>query len=178
MNGMLGPGLFLAQFLRDAPPYNDIKTLAPWAARLGYKGLQIPTWDRRVFHLEEAAASQAYCDDFRAGLAGCGLRVTELCAALQGQVLAIHPAYERMFEAFYPRGLSGAAMASGRPRGSARPSRRRPAWAPRPSPCSRAGLPGTWPTPGRSGRRGSSTKHSRSSPGAGGRSWTRPARRG
>jgi sugar phosphate isomerase/epimerase len=110
MNGILGPGIFLAQFLRDEPPYNEIKTLAPWAAHLGYKGLQIPTWDRRVFDLDVAAASQAYCDDFRAQLAGYGLCVTELCAALQGQVLALHPAYERMFAAFYPSGLKGTAI--------------------------------------------------------------------
>jgi sugar phosphate isomerase/epimerase len=110
MNGILGPGLFLAQFLRDQPPYDDLKRLVPWAARLGYKGLQIPTWDRRVFGLEEAAASQAYCDDFRSLLADHGLCVTELSAALQGQVLALHPAYEPLFEAFYPRGLRGAAI--------------------------------------------------------------------
>lgn len=110
MNGILGPGIFLAQFLRDEPPYNDIRTLAPWAARLGYRGLQIPTWDRRVFELEVAATSQAYCDDFRSKLANYGLCVTELCAALQGQVLALHPAYERMFDAFYPSGLNGAAI--------------------------------------------------------------------
>ncbi len=107
MNGILGPGILLAQFLRDEPPYNDIKTLAPWAALLGYKGLQIPTWDKRVFDLEQAAASQAYCDDYREQLGESGLCVTELCGALQGQVLALHPAYERMFDAFYPSGLSG-----------------------------------------------------------------------
>ncbi len=110
MNGMLGPGLFLAQFLREEPPYNDMATLAPWAARLGYRGLQIPAWDPRVFNLAQAARSQAYCDDLRSRLAEHGLSVTELCAALQGQVLALHPAYERMFDAFYPQGLSGRAI--------------------------------------------------------------------
>ena len=110
MNGIRGPGILLAQFLRDEPPYNDIKTLAPWAASLGYKGLQIPTWDKRVFDLEQAAASQAYCDDYREQLGESGLCVTELCGALQGQVLALHPAYERMFDAFYPSGLSGTAV--------------------------------------------------------------------
>jgi sugar phosphate isomerase/epimerase len=110
MNGILGPGILLAQFLRDEPPYNDIKTLAPWAAQLGYKGLQIPTWDLRVFDLAKAAVSQAYCDDYRSMLADCGLCVTELCGALQGQVLALHPAYERMYDAFYPSGLSGKAI--------------------------------------------------------------------
>jgi sugar phosphate isomerase/epimerase len=109
MNSIQGPGIFLAQFLRDTPPFNDIKTLAPWAARLGYRGLQIPTWDKRVFDLDQAASSQAYCDDYKAMLVPHGLVVTELCSALQGQVLAVHPAYEALFEAFYPPGLSGSA---------------------------------------------------------------------
>jgi sugar phosphate isomerase/epimerase len=107
MNAIQGPGIFLAQFLRDVPPYNDIRTIAPWAASLGYRGLQIPTWDRRAFDLDQAAASQAYRDDYRLLLAGHGLVVTELCSALQGQVLAMHPAYERLFESFHPPGLSG-----------------------------------------------------------------------
>ena len=179
MNGILGPGIFLAQFLRDEPPYNDIKTLAPWAARLGYKGLQIPTWDRRVFDLEQAAASQAYCDDFRSLLADCGLCVTELCAALQGQVLALHPAYERMFDAFYPSGLSGTARSpSGRPRGCARSSPRGPARLRRRSPSFPADSPGRWPIPGRSARRESSKRLSRNWPGAGGRCWMRRRTRG
>ena len=107
MSTIQGPGIFLAQFLRDAPPFNDIRTLAPWAAKLGYRAVQIPTWDRRVFDLESAAASQDWCDDYRGMLAAHGLVVSELCSALQGQVLAVHPAYERLFEAFHPPGLSG-----------------------------------------------------------------------
>jgi sugar phosphate isomerase/epimerase len=112
MNAIRGPGIFLAQFLRDEPPHDDIGTLAPWAAGLGYKGLQIPTWDRRVFDLGVAAGSQAYCDDYQVRLADHGLCVTELCAALHGQVLAMHPAYDRMFDAFYPKGLRGAEIAA------------------------------------------------------------------
>src|SRR3954451_17563125 len=110
MNSIQGPGIFLAQFMRDHPPYNDIRTLAPWAASLGYKGLQLPAGDPRVLDIDKAAVSQAYCDDYRAMLAGHGLVVTELNAALQGQVLAIHPAYEPMFDWCHPPGLRGAAL--------------------------------------------------------------------
>ncbi|QEH37203.1 Inosose dehydratase [Aquisphaera giovannonii] len=110
MNGILGPGILLAQFIRDEPPHHDLKSLARWASGYGYKGLQIPSWDKHVFDLATAASSQAYCDDYRAGLADQGLCVTELNAALQGQVLAIHPAYEPMFDAFYPAGLKGASL--------------------------------------------------------------------
>jgi sugar phosphate isomerase/epimerase len=110
MNAIQGPAIFLAQFMRDHPPYNDIRTLAPWAASLGYKGLQLPAGDPRVLDIDKAATSQAYCDDYRAMLAGHGLVVTELNAALQGQVLAIHPAYEPMFDWCHPPGLRGASL--------------------------------------------------------------------
>ena len=103
---MNGPGIFLAQFLRDEAPFNELDTLASWAAEKGYAGLQIPSWDARAIDLKLAAESQDYCDDYRAKLAAKGLQVTEVTAHLQGQVLAIHPAYERLFQPFYPSGLN------------------------------------------------------------------------
>ncbi|HUY32540.1 MAG TPA: sugar phosphate isomerase/epimerase [Pirellulales bacterium] len=104
-----GPAIFLAQFLRDDPPYDNLPNLGRWVAGLGYKGVQIPAWDSRVIDLEKAAASRAYCDDYRGSLAAMGLEVTELAGYLQGQVLAVHPAYEVMFQGFHPPGLSGQA---------------------------------------------------------------------
>jgi sugar phosphate isomerase/epimerase len=112
MNSIQGPGLFLAQFVRDEPPFNTIEAMAEWAAGLGYRGVQIPTWDRRVFDLDTAAGSDAYCDDYRSKLAERGLAITELNGAIQGQLLAIHPAYKRLFEAFHPAGLAGEARAA------------------------------------------------------------------
>lgn len=108
MSKMQGPGIFLAQFLRDHEPYDNLKNIGSWVASLGYKGVQIPTWDKRVIDLDKAAESKAYCDDVQASLDKVGLQVTELAAHLQGQVLAIHPAYETAFGAFYPSGLNDA----------------------------------------------------------------------
>jgi hypothetical protein len=34
---------FLAQFLGDKPPFNDLKAICQWAKDLGYLGVQIPT---------------------------------------------------------------------------------------------------------------------------------------
>ena len=104
MKTMKGPGIFLAQFLRDTPPYNTLDGIAAWVAGLGYKGVQIPTWDSRVFDLDKAAESRAWCDDYRAKLAKHGLEVIEAAGYLQGQCLAFHPAYEVGFEGFYPKG--------------------------------------------------------------------------
>jgi sugar phosphate isomerase/epimerase len=108
MNTIKGPGIFLAQFLRDNEPYNNLKNIGTWVAGLGYKGVQIPTWDNRIIDLDKAAESKSYCEDLQASLDKLGLEVTELAAHLQGQVLAIHPAYETAFGAFYPSGLDDA----------------------------------------------------------------------
>jgi sugar phosphate isomerase/epimerase len=106
---MKGPSIFLAQFLRDTPPFDTLEGLAGWAAAKGYRGLQIPTWDRRVIDLDLAAQSRGYCDDYLGRLRTHGLEVTELAAPIQGQVLAIHPAYADAFQPFYPTGLSAEA---------------------------------------------------------------------
>jgi sugar phosphate isomerase/epimerase len=105
MKKMKGPGIFLAQFLRDEKPYNNLENIGKWVAGLGYKGVQIPTWDQRVIDLDKAADSKTYCDELKGKLKEIGLEVTELSAHLQGQVLAIHPAYEIAFQPFYPEGL-------------------------------------------------------------------------
>ncbi len=107
MASMKGPGVLLAQFLRDEPPYDTLENIGGWVAGLGYRGVQIPAWDPRVIDLDQAAESVAYCDDYKGRLADLGLEITELATHLQGQVLAMHPVYEVGFEAFYPHGLSG-----------------------------------------------------------------------
>jgi sugar phosphate isomerase/epimerase len=104
-----GPGVFLAQFLRDQEPFNSLAGIGRWFAGMGYKGVQIPGWDRRVIDLDQAAGSRGYCDDYRGHLAELGLEITELAGYLAGQVLAVHPAYEIGFAAFHPPGLQGAA---------------------------------------------------------------------
>ena len=102
-----GPGIFLAQFAGDEPPFNSLETIAAWAASLGYKGIQIPTPDSRLFDLAEAAQSKTYCDDLVGMLAGHGLSVTELSTHLQGQLVAVHPAYDQYFDGFAPPELRG-----------------------------------------------------------------------
>lgn len=101
-----GPAIFLAQFLREEEPYNNLENIAKWVASLGYKGVQIPTWDARAIDLEKAATSQDYCDDIIGKLDEMGLQPTELAAHLQGQVLAMNSVYKDAFSAFYPAGLN------------------------------------------------------------------------
>lgn len=104
---MKGPAIFLAQFADDTPPYNSLKSIARWAASLGYKGVQIPTWDARLFDLERAAGSKDYCDEIAGVCAEAGVAVTELSTHLQGQLVAVHPAYGALFDAFAPERLRG-----------------------------------------------------------------------
>lgn len=102
-----GPGIFLAQFASDSAPFNSWSSICDWAAGKGYKGVQVPSSDARLFDLEAAASSQAYCDEFR-GVAGeRGLEITELSTHLQGQLVAVHPAYDELFDGFAPERLRG-----------------------------------------------------------------------
>ena len=106
MKTIQGPAIFLAQFLGDEAPFDSLEHLAQWAAGLGYKGLQLPTAPR-LFDLEQAAASQQYCDDVKTLLARHGLQVTELSTHLQGQLIAVHPAYDALFDGFAPEHVRG-----------------------------------------------------------------------
>jgi len=102
MKTIQGPAIFLAQFAGDAAPFNSLGEISRWAAALGYKGVQIPTWDSRLFDLKRAAESRAYCDEIRGTLASSGLQLTELSTHLQGQLVAVHPAYDQPFDGFAP----------------------------------------------------------------------------
>ena len=107
MRTIQGPAIFLAQFAGDAPPFNNLKDIARWAASLGYKGVQIPTWDARLFDLKRAAESKAYCQDLQAMLSSHRIQVTELSTHLQGQLVAVHPAYDLAFDSFAPEPVRG-----------------------------------------------------------------------
>ena len=107
MKTMQGPGIFLAQFGGDAPPFNSFDAICAWAASLGYKGVQIPTWDARLFDLAEAARSSTYCDDIKGTAARHGLAITELATHLQGQLVAVHPAFDDAFDGFAPPAVRG-----------------------------------------------------------------------
>ncbi len=111
MKTVKGPAIFLAQFAGDQKPFNKLEDIARWAAGLGFKGIQIPSWDQRLFDLKQAAESQAYCDQILGMLSGLGLQLTELSTHLQGQLVAVHPAYDLQFDAFAPPEVAGNAKA-------------------------------------------------------------------
>jgi sugar phosphate isomerase/epimerase len=107
MRTIKGPAIFLAQFAGDTPPFNSLKSIAAWAAKLGYKAVQIPSWDARLFDLQRAAESKTYCDEIRGIVAQHGLEITELSTHLQGQLVAVHPAYDVAFDGFAAANVRG-----------------------------------------------------------------------
>jgi len=96
---MKGPAIFLAQFAGPDAPFDSLENMAKWAAELGYAGIQVPA-DPSLFDLSIAADSQDYCDEIAGKVGEYGIQITELSTHLQGQLLAVHPAYEDMFAAF------------------------------------------------------------------------------
>lgn len=107
MKTIKGPAIFLAQFMGPKKPFNTLEGLCKWAVSLGYKGVQIPTWDSSYFDLAQAAKSKDYCDDIKGMVEGHGLQVTELSTHLQGQLVAVHPAHADLFDAFAPKNVRG-----------------------------------------------------------------------
>lgn len=106
MKTIKGPGIFLAQFVGDKPPFDSLDSLAKWAAGLGYVGLQLPT-TAGLFDLQKAATSQTYADEMKGRLADAGVEITELSTHIQGQLVAVHPAYDSLFDGFAPEALRG-----------------------------------------------------------------------
>lgn len=104
---MKGPALFLAQFAGDEAPFNSLENITKWAAGLGYEGVQIPTFDGRLFDLEKAATTDTYCDEVKGICADAGVEITELSTHLQGQLVAVHPAYDAQFDGFAPEAVQG-----------------------------------------------------------------------
>jgi sugar phosphate isomerase/epimerase len=107
MTTIKGPGIFLAQFMGDDAPYNDLRSICQWVKSLGYQAVQIPTWDSRCIDLKKAATSKTYADEVKGIVEECGLSISELSTHLQGQLVAVHPAYDTLFDGFAPAAIKG-----------------------------------------------------------------------
>ncbi|HTS46136.1 MAG TPA: sugar phosphate isomerase/epimerase [Puia sp.] len=111
MRTIKGPGIFLAQFMGDDPPFNSLESICKWAKSIGFIGVQIPSWDGRCIDLQKAAESKTYADEIKGIVNSCGLEITELSTHLQGQLVAVHPAYDTLFDSFAPASVHGNAKA-------------------------------------------------------------------
>jgi len=104
---MKGPAIFLAQFVGDEPPFDTLPHMAQWVASLGYQSIQITPWESRLIDLELAAQSVDYCQELQGVCAEHGVEISELSTHLQGQLIAVHPAYDEMFDGFAPEAVRG-----------------------------------------------------------------------
>ncbi len=107
MSTMKGPAIFLAQFAGGEAPFDSLANLARWAGDLGYQGIQVPTGEGGLLDLEQAATSTDYCDEIKGVCANGGVEISELSTHLQGQLLAVHPAYDEQFDVFAPSSVQG-----------------------------------------------------------------------
>ncbi|MEL6063973.1 MULTISPECIES: sugar phosphate isomerase/epimerase family protein [unclassified Methylobacterium] len=107
MRTIKGPSLHLAQFSDAQPPFNSLGSLAAWASERGFKALQIPAWDARLLDLRTAAESRDYCDEITGVVAQHGLAISELTTHILGQLVAVHPAYDALCDAFAPEAVHG-----------------------------------------------------------------------
>ncbi len=107
MKTIKGPAIFLAQFMGEQAPFNSLEGICEWAANLGYVGVQIPTWEDRLIDLKLAAESKTYCDELKGVVESFGLNITELASHLQGQLVAVNPAYDKQFDNFAPASVRG-----------------------------------------------------------------------
>lgn len=107
MAQMKGPAIFLAQFAGADAPFNNLANITRWAGELGYCGVQIPTWEASLFDLQKAAQSKDYCEEVKGICAANGVEISELSTHLQGQLVAVHPAYDEQFDGFAPPAVRG-----------------------------------------------------------------------
>ncbi len=107
MRTIKGPAIFLAQFARETPPHDSLDSLALWAKGHGYKGVQVPTWNKRLFDLDLAHDSETYCDEIKGRLSDVDMVITELSTHGQGQMVSVHPAYDAMFDGQCPEAVRG-----------------------------------------------------------------------
>ena len=107
MQTLKGPAIFLAQFMDDTAPFNDIEAMARWAADLGFAGIQVPIGNPAFIDVALAAESQDYCDELQGRVAAQGVEITELSTHLEGQLVAVHPAYDELFDGFAPAAVRG-----------------------------------------------------------------------
>lgn len=105
MKTIKGPAIFLAQFMGNEKPFNNLKDIANWASSLGYKGVQIPAWEDRLINLDLASESKTYCEGLLGVLDEHNLELTELSSHLQGQLVAVNPAYDKQFDCFAPKSV-------------------------------------------------------------------------
>ncbi len=102
MKTIKGPAIYLAQFMGNDPAKNQLASMCKYFSELGYKGIQLPAWESRLFDLKLAAESKDYCDELKGIASEHHIEIVDMASHLQGQLVAVHPAYDQLFDGFAP----------------------------------------------------------------------------
>ena len=65
-------------------------------------GIQLPIGNPDFIDVRKAAESKVYCDELKGHCSEFGIEITELSTHLEGQLIAVHPAYDKLFDSFAP----------------------------------------------------------------------------
>ena len=65
-------------------------------------GIQLPIGNPDFIDVRKAAESKVYCDELKGHCSEFGIEITELSTHLEGQPIAVHPAYDKLFDSFAP----------------------------------------------------------------------------
>jgi len=97
MKTIKGPAIFLAQFAATRPPSTRSTRSANGRPRWATRACRSPPGTGACFDLKKASDSKDYADEVKGVAASHGLEITELSTHLQGQLVAVHPAYDAAF---------------------------------------------------------------------------------
>jgi len=104
---MKGPAVYVLQFMGDKPPFDNLENVCKYMADLGYKGVQLPVEIPSVLDLDKLASSKDYADEIKGTCESAGVEITELGSHLTGQLVAVHPAYDVLFDGFAAAEVQG-----------------------------------------------------------------------
>lgn len=107
MKTLKGPGLFLGQFADNKAPFNTLPAIAGWVKSCGFAAVQLPTWDSRFIDIKQAAESKTYADELIGVCKEAGVVICDSASHIQGQLCAVHPAYDAWMDGLCPPEVRG-----------------------------------------------------------------------
>lgn len=107
METIKGPGLFLGQFAGDDAPFNSLDAICGWVKKCGFEAVQLPMWDSRFIDLKKAAESKTYADELNGIAQENGVVICDTASHIQGQLCAVHPAYDTWMDGLCPPEVRG-----------------------------------------------------------------------
>ena len=100
MKTIKGPAIFLAQFAGDAPPFNSLDAICALGRQARLQRRPNSLLGRAPVRSQARREEQDLLRRYPRNVAKHGLAITELSTHLQGQLVAVHPAYDIAFDGF------------------------------------------------------------------------------